>query len=293
MIIGIAFFWGGMSFANAKSTYHNDAADKQATIFLPGVISTNQYEINATFNKNGSSIIFSRCNLDFRACKLMESTYSKAGWSKPTMLPFSGEHFDADPYYDENYDYLYFISERPTKLGGPASKFYNLWRTKRNGAQWLSPEYLSELSSEVDELFPSITNSGDLYFPSYRHDKALLYVAKKNNESFHKPEAFPSGLFGDGGLVGDSIVLRSGKVIILSMRRKDSVGEDDLYISYLINGQWTEAVSLGDKVNTSGREFTPIVSPDGQYLFFTREENGVGNIYQIALKALPIKHGMM
>jgi len=70
------------------------------------------------------------------------------------------------------------------------------------------------------------------------------------------------------------------------MRRDDSLGKGDLYVSSLVGDKWTVAKSLGNKVNTSDHEFTPIVSPDGKYLFFTRVENGRGNIYQIALSAL-------
>jgi Tol biopolymer transport system component len=41
------------------------------------------------------------------------------------------------------------------------------------------------------------------------------------------------------------------------------------------NGTWTEALNLGDKMNTSAHENCPVISPDGRYFFFNsykREE---------------------
>ncbi len=40
---------------------------------------------------------------------------------------------------------------------------------------------------------------------------------------------------------------------------------------------WTDAVSLGDRINSPGPEFCPLLSPDGKYLFFTsfRVEQGL------------------
>jgi len=115
-----------------------------------------------------------------------------------------------------------------------------------------------------------------------------MYVAKATKNGFEAPQALPTAMFGKGAKIGDSVVLRNGKVIIFSMRRDDSLGKGDLYISYKKDGQWTLAKSLGNRVNTSDHEFTPIVSPDGKTLFFTRIEKGLGNLYGIKLSALNI-----
>jgi len=92
--------------------------------------------------------------------------------------------------------------------------------------------------------------------------------------------------------------------------RPDGLGGTDLYISYQQNGHWTKAVNLGDKINSKGSEYSPIVSPDGKYFFWSstrslasasqpkpltysdlltklrRAGNGLGDIYQIDITAL-------
>ena len=94
--------------------------------------------------------------------------------------------------------------------------------------------------------------------------------------------------------------------------RPDGRGGFDLYLSYNRNGTWTKPGNLGDKINTNGNEYSPTISPDGKYFFWTSPRsfadkplerrltypelmskirsprNGLGDIYQIDLGVLGI-----
>ena len=272
---------------SSQAPYQLDQQQTGVVEFAPSVISTSEhFEINTVFNKTGDNVIFARCNDAFSHCTLMESQHEGGQWQAPKALPFSGDFLDADPYYSPDFQTLYFVSKRPIDGGIEASKSINLWRVSRQGESWGSPEYLKNLSSEEHDLYPSITSNGDLYFPSFRNNQRKMYVAKKTATGFDKPIALPTYMFGEGAAIGDSVVLPDGNSIIFSMRRGDSVGNGDLYISHKHNGKWSVAKTLGEKVNTVDHEFTPIVSPDGNYLFFTRIESGKGNLYQVSLPEL-------
>jgi outer membrane protein OmpA-like peptidoglycan-associated protein len=54
---------------------------------------------------------------------------------------------------------------------------------------------------------------------------------------------------------------------------------EDIYISYKINDKWTNPVSIGGNINTSGHEASIGLSADGQQLFIYRDDNTDGNIY--------------
>ncbi|MCB0429029.1 MAG: OmpA family protein [Flavobacteriales bacterium] len=54
---------------------------------------------------------------------------------------------------------------------------------------------------------------------------------------------------------------------------------EDIYISNKENGKWTQPVSIGTNINTSGNEATISLSADGQELFIYKDDNGDGNIY--------------
>jgi len=282
-----ALFLNGCT--NQSLPYENESANNNIVEFAPGVISTKEYfEINAVFNQKGDKVIFARCSDDFSTCAMLESEFKNGQWQQPITMPFSGEYLDADPYFDQSFQNLYYISKRPISPGGKETKNVNLWRVAKKDGEWQEPEYLKDISSPDMDLYPSITSNGDLYFPSFRDNKRQMYVAKANGKGFDKPTPLSTEMFGKEGQIGDSVVLPDGNTIIFSMRRHDSVGKGDLYVSHKIDGNWTVAKSLGEKVNSADHEFTPIVSPDGQYLFFTRIEQGKGNIYQISLDALPM-----
>lgn len=288
MAVGVsALIIGGC--ANQPLPYENELAQNTLVEFAPGIISTKaHFEINAVFNEKGDNVIFARCDDAFSTCTMMESDFKDGKWQAPKALPFSGEYLDADPYYDPSFTTIYYVSKRPIVEGGEEAKNVNLWRVSKKDGQWQQPEYLKDLSSPEMDLYPTLTSNGDLYFPSFRDNKRQMYVAKAKGNGFEAPVALPTEMFGKEGLIGDSVMLPNGKTIIFSMRRHDSVGKGDLYVSHKINGKWSVAKSLGNKVNSADHEFTPIVSPDGKYLFFTRIEQGRGNIYQIALEALPM-----
>jgi hypothetical protein len=95
-------------------------------------------------------------------------------------------------------------------------------------------------------------------------------------------------------------------------QRPDGHGGSDLYISYQRDGAWTKATNLGNKINSSGSEYSPMVTPDGKYFFWSSTRslpatsqkrltyadllnklrnpgNGLGDIYQIDIAALNIQ----
>ena len=257
--------------------------------FAPGVVSTDAFEINTVLNQKGDEVIFSRCKDDFSYCEMMSSKFVEGSWQKAQLLPFSGKYFEGDPYYSSDYSTLYFISRRPVDGSDVATESFNLWYAKRTDKGWQDPVYIASQSSDAHDLYPSLTADGSLFYLSFRNEGRDMYLAGLKDQGFDMPIKLPAHIYGEKGLVGDSMVTRDGKHIIFSISgREDSMGRGDLYISHLKNDEWTVAKSLGDKVNSADHEFTPILSPDNKYLFFTRIENGKGNLYQIAVSELGI-----
>ncbi|MCS7152843.1 MAG: OmpA family protein [Bacteroidia bacterium] len=62
-----------------------------------------------------------------------------------------------------------------------------------------------------------------------------------------------------------------GRTLLLSMKGKESMGGEDLYVSFFDPEQklWSEPLHLGPVVNTSGDEITPFLAPDGITLYFS------------------------
>lgn len=64
-------------------------------------------------------------------------------------------------------------------------------------------------------------------------------------------------------------------VIMISMKGKDSFGEEDLYVSLKDSfGNWTEPKNLGPTVNTKDFEISPFLTEDKKRLFFSSNGHG-------------------
>src|SRR5439155_661567 len=61
-----------------------------------------------------------------------------------------------------------------------------------------------------------------------------------------------------------------GMLLLAATRRADSVGGYDLYVSHKqADGKWSEPVNLGPEINSSERELSPKLTPDGKYFIWT------------------------
>ncbi len=59
------------------------------------------------------------------------------------------------------------------------------------------------------------------------------------------------------------------KVLVMSIKRKDSRGSKDLYVSFRKNdGTYTAPKNMGNTINTYANDGTPFIAPDGKTLYF-------------------------
>jgi hypothetical protein len=111
--------------------------------------------------------------------------------------------------------------------------------------------------------YSSLTNTGDLYYN--RWDTGDMYKAKKQEQDYIS-ELLPSVLNSSNG-EGDPFISPDEDYIIFR-GYNTSLGAGDLYISYHIDGTWTEPENLGEPINSSRHEMCPYVTADGQYFIF-------------------------
>ena len=71
--------------------------------------------------------------------------------------------------------------------------------------------------------------------------------------------------------------------VIFDSTRPDGMGWADLYISFRRpDGTWGEAVPMGEVVNNRTNNICPSLSPDGEFLFFTSNND----IYWVSTEAI-------
>jgi Tol biopolymer transport system component len=298
-----------MSIFSANACPQSDLAKPR--MFAPGIISTPDDELNAAFTPDGKSLYFSK-DAERKAI-IVVSHLVNGKWSTPEVASFSGRYSDVDPYFSADGKQLFFISNRPLFEGDKPKGDYDIWVVERTTDGWSKPKNLgAPVNTGADEFYPAIAADGTLYFSTIRDGgkgRFDIYRSHLIDGKYTEPENL-GGLNSSSSEVDCYIAPDQSYMIIASYGRPAGIGDGDLYVSFNRNGFWTKAVNLGAGVNSTAREFTPIGSPDGKYLFFTSErgfqdsvpskpysysefrkhlrsnENGKGNIYQIEISAL-------
>lgn len=280
-----------------------------------GVISTGDYESHPAFTPDEKTLYFLKDAPSFEYWTIFVSDLKDGRWSEPRLAPFSGQFRDADPFITADGSKLFFISSRP--VPGKTHRDLDIWvmdRTSDGG--WSEPHNLgAPVNSDGQEWYPTVAADGTLYFGSDRpggKGRTDLYRTRFVDGRYLEPEN-----------LGDAIntpmeeyepyVAPDQSFLLFMGDNRDGRGDSDLFVSYQRNGVWTKAVPLPPVINSAAAEYSPKVSADGKTFYWTscrskwRSEpsraltteeylrktrspgNGLGDIYQIDVKALGLE----
>lgn len=244
-------------------------------IFAPNIISTGMSEINAVFSPDFKEFYYSiRMPNGQLVIMVLKNDGSK--WTQPEVAPFSGDYPDADPFITYDGNRLYFISKRPIDSTLVAKSDWDIWRVKKNNDQWSKPERLSsEINSETDETYPSLTQEGKLYFSSARigNNNKDIFYAESTKDGFNNPVRLNDIV--NSHWEGDIFISSKEDYMIFASYGRDA--GSGLYITFNQDGQWSLPQRMSEEINVTGREFCPIVSPDGKYFFYTSNQSVESN----------------
>ncbi|WGK63715.1 hypothetical protein [Croceiramulus getboli] len=258
----------------------------EPVLFQPGIIATetaNEWDI--TFTPDGNTAYFTRRLTDGSAQKIYQSTKNDQGqWVEPKIASFSTDR-DEGGFISPDGQYFFFASCRPV-AGKQAenSLDMNIWMMTRTTQGWSMPMPLSEGINQrrlADddwpthyEAGPSIDKAGKLFYwtRSTTAPVSNLFQSqmKPDGEFSNSKELLPPSH--NNGFDSSPYIAPSGDLLFFtSSNREESFGQEDLYYSRFLRGQWTEPKNLGPTVNSNFNESAPRFSPDGKYLFFTSD----------------------
>jgi len=279
LLLGFISFINAQEFPVLKGDYLGQTPPGNIpVIFARGIVSSDDKEHWAPrFSPDGNKVFWWSIRqvndkwLDFH--KTMRRVEGK--WSAPEVSPF-----DNAPIFSPDGKRLYF---------GSKNEGEDLYYVEKEGNRWSKPKSLS-LVTRFPEVrfayFPTITRNGTLYFMGYlegQRSNIAIYRSQIVNGEYVKPELLPKNINtpGDSILNWTPYIAPDENYLIFCRRRitpKDDYG--DLYICFRQpDGSWADPVSLGEPINSKELERFPYVSPDGKYLFFTRDTNLPGYVY--------------
>ena len=262
----------------------NQIPSDSSLIFGEGLISTEAFEFAITFSPKMDELFFTRRKPDadneIFTSKLIDGT-----WTTPQLAFFApDEGWDFEPHINPTGDRLYFGSVRPHPDTLYPGGLYQ-WVSEKTDSGWSEPVPLEAPFDNRFVMYLTSSSDGNLYFTSMEENAKMedggIYYSRTEGENYKEVSRMGSSVNFKGKWIAHPYIAPDESYIIYDGEQESGFGENDLFISFNINGSWTEAYNLGPKVNTDQTEMCASVSPDGKYLFFHRGDDENGNIYWI------------
>ena len=96
-----------------------------------------------------------------------------------------------------------------------------------------------------------------------------VYFSRRIGNAWSSSEFIPIGGIDSNGFL-NFYMSSDFEVLFISMRGKDTKGEEDLYVSIKeVSGEWSKPKNLGPTINTAGFEISPFLSDDKKKLYFS------------------------
>lgn len=304
-LVAITWSSGGLV---AQASPHMDSL---APRLAEGPLATPEDELNAAFTPDGRSVYFTR-KLGDRFGVILVSHLRNGRWSTPEVASISGQYADYDPFVSPDGSRIFWISSRP--VDGKAKTDFDIWMAERQANGWGPAWHLdAPVNSDAGEYYPTVAANGTLYFSSSRpggSGRGDVYRSRLIAGRYGPPENLGDPV-NSAAFEGDPYIAPDESYLVFAAYgRPGGDTQGDLFISRNRGGIWSVPRLLGHGINSPLQEYTPIVSPDGKWLYFTSfrgrfdeplqrplttEEfrrasegplNGHGNVYRVPVEAL-------
>ena len=107
----------------------------------------------------------------------------------------------------------------------------------------------------------------------------LCEIKKNNKGTWNSPKIIKNKSINTSYFEGSASLTADGNTMYYVSDRKGDKRSTDIYVVEKDGKAWGEARPLSEKINTTGRETTPFITPDGRYLFFSSDGHlGMGGL---------------
>lgn len=220
-----------------------------------------------------------------------------------------------DPFVTKDGNWLYFVSNRPLQEGQPVKEDWDIWKVEIRRGTWGKPIHLeAPINSAQDEYYPTIADNGTIYFGSAREGGrggSDIYRSKLELGQYRIVENLGDSVNTPGNEY-ESFIAPDESYLIFMATVPVGLSHADFYMCYSNRNGWTKARKIAEPVNSTATEWSPKVTRDGKYFFFSstrnrnelkfpkqfstqaleqmikRPGNGLGDIYFIDFKAIKL-----
>jgi len=240
---------------------------KTPEIFAPGIISIkNHRDYGCTFSPDGKWFFFTRGAGGENKESIMFCELKESGWTAPKDAFNSGKYSQGEPNFSPDGNQLLFARLKKVE-NGELIPFIQI--SEKSESSWKKP---SEL---MPGMFITMAANKTLYYTYVLNgmDSTDLVISRYQDGEFEEPDFLARIINTQYNEVHPFIAPDEG-YLIFDSNRPGGYGKYDIYISVRKNdGTWCKPINLGPEINTADYEGVASLSPDGQFLFFNRNED--------------------
>lgn len=235
--------------------------------FGPNFISsTSAYEYSICFSQDGKEIYFSR-NTPNVSNTIWWTKYENNAWTTPVTAPFTGSYYNSEPFITYDNQKMYFVSARDTSTN------FQLYFMSRSGSNWTTPQILgTPFSLDRIKMFPTLATNGNIYFTQFSPAmKGDFYMARNIGSVFQTPEILSSTINAFYSQ-GHAFIAPDESYIVFDVIPTQQSTGSVIYVSFKNpDSTWRTPIRLSNTINSTNNQYCPYISPDGKYLFFTKD----------------------
>jgi outer membrane protein OmpA-like peptidoglycan-associated protein len=207
---------------------------------------------------------------------------SFASWAQaPSLLNINSPYDEQNPVLSPDGKALYFtIAKHPQNVGGK-NDLGDIWVSIFLNGQWQSPTHGgSAINNENYNAVLGFSDVGDLYLWGHYAKGVVttqgISVSQKNENDWSAPQNISIPYFLNRSPNTSGFINRSANIFVFSAESYNTLGGEDIYVSFKNDNKWSEPLNLGKNINTPFQEMTPTLSEDGHTLYFA--SNGRGGL---------------
>lgn len=256
----------------------------EAEVFASGILKPpGGYHSSVVFSPSGNEAAWTSMGAITYMSRVVDGI-----WQRPKVLPWDSEFGVGEPFYAPSGNRVYFLSRRPPP--GERGERERIWFVERLGAGWSTPQPIgTPVSDHPTHWQFSLSDAGNLYFTSEVPEvrgKQDIYVAVWSSEGFQTPRDIGPSVNSE---VRDfcPFIAPDESYIIFARSVPEQRGRSDLFVSFRDQaGNWTPALNLGPAVNSRHNEVSPVVTPGGDQLIFTRISSEVNDAHWVSFRVI-------
>jgi len=211
------------------------------------------------------------------------------GYIVENMRYFNSSERDWNPAY-ANGDFMevMFTSTREDAQGketngATGQSFADIFSsTMDRKGKWSVPVPVEALNSEFEDGSPNFSSDfSTIYITRCMVGKnqqtaCQIYSAKKSGTEWSEPESLD--ITGDSITSAHPAISPDGNQLYFVSDMPGTIGENDIWVVSLEDGQWGSPKNLGEEINTPGNELFPYVHADGTLYFSSDSRVGLGGL---------------